>query len=291
MSAANGNYYLPNPSTWPIITSTGLFLLALGTILTVNAIGVGPWIMLLGAAIIIYMMVRWFGEVIVESESGVYNHRVDWSFRWGMAWFIFSEVMFFAAFFGALFYVRQYAVPWLGDTELLWPGFDAIWPTAGPKGPIPITPDTVAGDNQFSPMGAWGIPAINTLILLSSGATVTWAHWGLIKDNRAQLVTGLFLTVALGITFLALQAYEYVHAYTELGLTLKTGVYGATFFILTGFHGFHVTMGTIMLIVILARSLRGHFRPNQHFGFEAVAWYWHFVDVVWLFLFIFVYWL
>jgi cytochrome c oxidase subunit 3 len=199
--------------------------------------------------------------------------------------------MFFAAFFGALFYVRQYAVPWLGDTELLWPGFDAIWPTAGPKGPIPITPDTVAGDNQFSPMGAWGIPAINTLILLSSGATVTWAHWGLIKDNRAQLVTGLFLTVALGITFLALQAYEYVHAYTELGLTLKTGVYGATFFILTGFHGFHVTMGTIMLIVILARSLRGHFRPNQHFGFEAVAWYWHFVDVVWLFLFIFVYWL
>lgn len=291
MSAANGNYYLPSPSAWPIITSTGLFLLALGTILTVNAIGVGPWFMLLGAAIIIYMVVRWFGEVIGESEGGVYNKRVDASFRWGMAWFIFSEVMFFAAFFAALFYVRQYAVPWLGETELLHPGYDAIWPTAGPQGPIPIAPDTIAGDNQFSPMGAWGIPAINTLILLSSGATVTWAHWGLLKDNRAQLVTGLFLTVALGITFLALQAYEYAHAYAELGLTLKTGVYGATFFILTGFHGFHVTMGTIMLIVILARSLKGHFRPNNHFGFESVAWYWHFVDLVWLFLFIFVYWL
>lgn len=290
MSAANGNYYLPSPSAWPIITSAGLFLLALGAILTINAIGVGPWFMLLGAAIIIYMMVRWFGEVIGESEGGFYNNRVDSSFRWGMAWFIFSEVMFFAAFFGALFYVRQYAVPWLGDTELLWPGYDAIWPTAGPQGPIPITPDTIAGDNQFSPMGAWGIPAINTMILLSSGATVTWAHWGLVRDNRAQLVTGLFLTVALGIAFLALQAYEYAHAYTELGLTLKTGVYGATFFVLTGFHGFHVTMGTIMLIVILARSIKGHFRPNNHFGFEAVAWYWHFVDVVWLFLFIFVYW-
>jgi cytochrome c oxidase subunit 3 len=140
-------------------------------------------------------------------------------------------------------------------------------------------------------MGAWGIPAINTLILLTSGATVTWAHWGLLKDNRAQLITGLFLTVALGIAFLTLQAYEYVHAYTELGLTLKAGVYGATFFMLTGFHGMHVTLGTIMLIVILGRSIVGHFRPDHHFGFEAVAWYWHFVDVVWLGLFIFVYWL
>ena len=291
MSTANGNYYLPNPSPWPIITSTGLFFLALGTVLAINGVNVGPWLMLIGAVVLAYIMARWFGEVIAESENGVYNPRVDSSFRWGMVWFIFSEVMFFAAFFGALFYVRQFAVPWLGDTELLWPGFDAIWPTAGPTGPIPITPDTVAGEHQFSPMGAWGIPAINTLILLTSGATVTWAHWGLVKDNRAQLVTGLFLTVALGITFLALQAYEYVHAYTELGLTLKAGVYGATFFMLTGFHGFHVTMGTIMLIVILGRSLKGHFRPDQHFGFEAVAWYWHFVDVVWLFLFISVYWL
>jgi len=291
MSATHGNYYLPNPSPWPVITSAGVFCLALGFILLMNSVGAGPWLMLVGAAIIVYMMVRWFGQVIGESEAGTYNKQVDRSFRWGMAWFIFSEVMFFAAFFGALFYVRQWAVDWLGATELLWPGYDAAWPTAGPKGPMPAAADSVPGPNQFSPMGAWGIPAINTLILLSSGVTVTIAHWGLLKGNRSQLVIGLFLTVALGLTFLALQAYEYAHAYTELGLTLKTGIYGATFFMLTGFHGFHVTIGTIMLIVILGRALKGHFRPDHHFGFEAVAWYWHFVDVVWLFLFIFVYWL
>ncbi|GMQ88360.1 MAG: cytochrome c oxidase subunit 3 [Gammaproteobacteria bacterium] len=291
MSTAHGSYYLPNPSPWPIIVSVGLFFLALGTVLTINSLGAGPWLMLLGAATVVYIITRWFGQVIGESEGGIYNEQVDRSFRWGMAWFIFSEVMFFAAFFGALFYMRQFSVPWIGDTELLWPGFDAAWPTAGPEGPTAVTPDTIAGANQFSPMGAWGIPAINTLILLSSGATVTWAHWGLLKDNRAQLITGLFLTIALGIIFLSLQAYEYVHAYTELGLTLKTGVYGTTFFMLTGFHGFHVTLGVIMLTVILGRSLKGHFRSDHHFGFEAVAWYWHFVDVVWLFLFILVYWL
>lgn len=291
MASAHGSYYLPNPSAWPVITSAGLFSLALGTVLTINHIGHGPWLMLLGVAIIIFMMFRWFGQVIGESEGGVYNEQVDRSFRWGMAWFIFSEVMFFAAFFGALFYVRMFAVDWLGSNDVLWPGYDAAWPTAGPKGPAPVVPGTEPGPNQFSPMGAMGIPALNTLILLSSGATVTWAHWGLLKDNRAQLITGLFLTIALGVTFLAFQAYEYVHAYTELGLMLTTGIYGTTFFMLTGFHGFHVTMGTIMLMVILARALKGHFRPDHHFGFEAVAWYWHFVDVVWLFLFIFVYWL
>jgi cytochrome c oxidase subunit III len=278
MSASSGSYYLPNPSPWPIITSAGLFTLALGTVLFLNNLGAGPWLMLTGAAIIIYMMFRWFGQVIGESESGAYNSQVDLSFRWGMSWFIFSEVMFFAAFFGALFYVRQITLPLLGADELLWPGFAGVWPTSGPQG------------NPFSPMGAWGIPAINTLILLTSGATVTWAHWGLLKSNRSQLVVGLALTVALGIAFITLQAYEYVHAYKELGLTLKAGIYGATFFMLTGFHGFHVTMGTIMLFVILMRSMAGHFTPDNHFGFEAVAWYWHFVDVVWLGLFIFVYW-
>jgi cytochrome c oxidase subunit 3 len=292
MSTANtGSYYLPNPSPWPIVTSSGIFTLALGFVLFMNGVHAGPWVMLLGAAIIVYMIIRWFGQVIGESESGTYNAQVDRSFRWGMAWFIFSEVMFFAAFFGALFYVRHFAVPWIGADDLLWPGYDATWPTAGPKGLVPVVPGTLPGPGQFSPMAAWGIPAINTLILLSSGVTVTIAHWGLLKDNRAQLITGLFFTIALGITFLALQAFEYIHAYTELGLTLKTGIYGATFFMLTGFHGFHVTIGTIMLIVILGRSLAGHFRPDHHFGFEAVAWYWHFVDVVWLGLFIFVYWL
>jgi cytochrome c oxidase subunit 3 len=278
MSASSGSYYLPNPSPWPIITSAGLFTLALGFALFMNNLGAGPWLMLAGAAIIVYMMFRWFGQVIGESESGTYNQQVDLSFRWGMSWFIFSEVMFFAAFFGALFYARQITLPLLGADELLWPGFDGVWPTSGPKG------------NPFTPMAAWGIPAINTLILLTSGATVTWAHWGLLKNNRSQLVVGLILTVALGLAFITLQAYEYIHAYHELGLKLTAGIYGATFFMLTGFHGFHVTMGTIMLFVILVRSMAGHFSAKNHFGFEAVAWYWHFVDVVWLGLFIFVYW-
>jgi cytochrome c oxidase subunit III len=291
MASSNNHYYVPNPSPWPVITSLGLFLLALGTVLAINKYSPGPWFMLAGGAIIIYMMVRWFGEVIAESEAGTYNSQVDRSFRWGMSWFIFSEVMFFGAFFFALFYVRVFSVPYIGETDLLWPGYEPTWPTAGPKGPVPIEPDSLPGPNQFSPMGAWGIPAINTLILLTSGATITWAHWGLLKSNRAQLITGLFMTVALGLAFLTLQVYEYAHAYMELGLTLKTGIYGATFFMLTGFHGAHVTMGTIMLMVILGRSLAGHFRPDSHFAFEAVAWYWHFVDVVWLFLFIFVYWL
>ena len=289
MSAAHGDYYLPNPSPWPVWITAGLFTLALGFVLMVNSVGAGSWLMVTGAGVIIYIMARWFGQVIGESEGGAYNRQVDMSFRLGMAWFIFSEVMFFAAFFGALFYVRQFAGPWIGATDLLWPGYDYNWPTAGPKGPLPVAADTLPGANQFSPMGAWGIPAINTLILLCSGATVTWAHWGLLKNNRGQLILGLIATVALGVLFLSLQAYEYVHAYKELGLTLKTGVYGATFFMLTGFHGLHVTIGTIMLMTILGRSIKGHFRPDHHFAFEAVAWYWHFVDVVWLFLFVFVY--
>jgi cytochrome c oxidase subunit III len=280
MASTSGSYYLPSPSPWPALMSVGLFLLALGFVLFMNSLKPGPWLMLAGAATLIYIMFRWFADVVSESESGRYNKQVDLTFRWSMSWFIFSEVMFFAAFFGALFYIRQFAGPWLGANELLWPGFEFGWPAnSGPK---------VAA---FTPMGAWGIPAINTIILLTSGATVTWAHWGLIKDNRGQLIVGLFLTVALGIAFLALQAYEYVHAYQELGLTLKSGTYGATFYMLTGFHGFHVTLGTIMLIVILLRSIAGHFKPDHHFAFEAVAWYWHFVDVVWLGLFIVVYWL
>ena len=140
-------------------------------------------------------------------------------------------------------------------------------------------------------MGAWGIPAINTLILLTSGATVTWAHWGLLKDNRQQLIIGLLGTVVLGFLFVVLQGFEYHEAYSEMGLTLGTGIYGSTFFMLTGFHGLHVSIGAIMLLVVLIRSMRGHFSPENHFAFEAAAWYWHFVDVVWLGLFIFVYWL
>jgi cytochrome c oxidase subunit 3 len=286
MSATNGGYYLPEPSHWPIIGSVGLFTFLVGFANFLH--GGTSLVMLAGAAILIYMLFGWFGTVIRESQGGKYNDQVDMSFRWGMGWFIFSEVMFFAAFFGALFYVRMWAVPWLGGAgnnlmtnELLWPAFEAMWPTNGPG--------EVGG--HFETMGAWGIPAINTMILLSSGVTVTWAHWALKKGDRGQLILGLLATVALGFLFLALQAYEYIHAYQELGLTLGSGIYGSTFFMLTGFHGLHVTLGATMLLIILIRSIKGHFTAEHHFAFEAVAWYWHFVDVVWLGLFVFVYWL
>lgn len=271
-------YYIPHGSTLPFFGSVMLLILMVGAALFLSHVSGGGWVLIVGLLGLFTLFYRWFGTVIAESEAGIYNMQVDRSFRMGMMWFIFSEVMFFAAFFGALFYARQITLPLLGADELLWPGFDGVWPTSGPKG------------NPFTPMAAWGIPAINTLILLTSGATVTWAHWGLLKNNRSQLVVGLILTVALGLAFITLQAYEYIHAYHELGLKLTAGIYGATFFMLTGFHGFHVTMGTIMLFVILVRSMAGHFSAKNHFGFEAVAWYWHFVDVVWLGLFIFVYW-
>ncbi len=280
--ATIGKYFIPDPSTWPITGSIALFLMASGFVAFIHGHGAGVWVLLAGFAILIYMMFGWFGQVAGESEAGKYNEQVDLSFRWSMSWFIFSEVMFFAAFFGALLYARQMSVPWLGeiDNKLLWPNFQAQWPSAGPY-----------LEGKFQTIGAWGIPALNTLILLSSGVTVTFAHWALKKNNRGALIGWLIATVALGILFLILQASEYHHAYTELGLTLKQGVYGATFFMLTGFHGFHVTIGTIMLITILGRCVAGHFKPERHFAFEAVSWYWHFVDVVWLLLFILVYWL
>lgn len=283
MLSQSTHYYLPEPSHWPIVGSCALLLLTFGGVLWMNGIGAGPWVVIAGMVVMIYMLFGWFGTVIRESESGKYNKQVDLSFRWSMSWFIFSEVMFFAAFFGALFYMRVLSVPGLasGDTmEQIWPGFVAHWPISGP-----------GIEETFTPMGAWGIPAINTLILLTSGVTVTWAHWALKKNNRTQLIAGLVATVALGILFLSLQAYEYVHAYHEFNLTLGMGAYGATFFMLTGFHGFHVTIGTIMLIVILGRSMAGHFTAEHHFAFEGVSWYWHFVDVVWLLLFVLVYWL
>jgi cytochrome c oxidase subunit 3 len=280
---ASNSYYLPAPSHWPIVGSVAVFLIAGSGVLLMNAMSVGWFVLAAAFAVLLYFLFGWFGTVIGESESGKYNEQVDLSYRWAMSWFIFSEVMFFAAFFGALFYMRALSVPWLSDADtgdLLWQGFKSVWPASGP-----------GIEETFTPMGAWGIPAINTLILLTSGATVTWAHWGLKKNNRGQLKLGLFLTIALGVIFLALQAYEYHHAYAELNLTLETGAYGATFFMLTGFHGFHVTLGTIMLIVIFGRSLKGHFTPERHFAFEGVSWYWHFVDVVWLLLFVLVYWL
>jgi cytochrome c oxidase subunit 3 len=292
--ASKDSYYLPHKATWPIVGSIGLTMLLAGFANFLNGAGIGSGMMWIGAAIMVTMLYGWFGTVVKESLAGSYSHQVDVSFRWGMVWFIGSEVMFFAAFFGALYYARVLSVPWLGGEgstlgvathDYLWKGFEAIWPTNGPG--------LVGGKEggHFEPMAAWGIPALNTLILLSSGATVTWAHWGLLANNRGQLIKGLIATVALGFLFVSLQAYEYHEAYTEMGLTLGTGIYGSTFFMLTGFHGLHVTIGAIMLTVVLLRSLRGHFSAEHHFAFEAAAWYWHFVDVVWLGLFIFVYWL
>ncbi|MCA1798195.1 MAG: cytochrome c oxidase subunit 3 [Xanthomonadaceae bacterium] len=294
MAAPNGGYYVPHTAPWPIVGSVGMFMLLGGLALNMQGLpgesmrlaSFGGIVSLLGAATLIWMLFGWFGDVIRESEAGTYNAQVDRSFRQGMSWFIFSEVMFFAVFFGALLYARVFALPWLAGEGnnfftnfILWPGFEAAWPTSGP--------DQVGG--AFQAMGAWGLPALNTAILLTSGVTITIAHWGLMQGNRAKLVWGLVATIALGFLFVGLQAYEYVHAYQDLNLRLTSGIYGSTFFMLTGFHGMHVTLGAIMLCVILGRSMKGHFKPTGHFGFEAVAWYWHFVDVVWLALFVFVY--
>ena len=280
--AQHQHYFVPNPSHWMIFGSAALLFMATGAASWFNGWEPGRYLVLIGFGILVFMMVRWFGDVIRESEGGKYGRWEDVSFRWGMSWFIFSEVMFFAAFFGALFYARQLALPDLGslDSKLLWPDYVAQWPTVGPY-----------IKEQFTPMGAIGIPLLNTIILLTSGFTLTVAHHALKAGHRGQLKLWLFATIALGFTFLGFQAYEYFHAYSALNLKLSTGVYGSTFFMLTGFHGAHVTIGAIMLSVILGRCIAGHFKPDQHFGFEGVAWYWHFVDVVWLLLFVLVYWL
>jgi cytochrome c oxidase subunit 3 len=288
--AAHGSdkYYIPHGSKWPAIGAVTLFVTMLGTAAVLNGSSLGPWIAYLGLAGVAYMFFGWFGTVIDESQRGLYNAGVDRSFRMGMMWFIFSEVMFFAAFFGALYYARQLSVPWLGGegskfmTQLfLWQDFESSWPTNGPAG--------VGG--QFDIIPAFGLPAINTAILLTSGVTITIAHHALKAGQRGVLKVFLALTFLLGFMFVGLQAEEYIHAYQELNLTLGSGVYGSTFFMLTGFHGLHVTIGAIMLLVIWLRVMKGHFTPTHHFAFEGVAWYWHFVDVVWLGLFIFVYWL
>ena len=283
---AQSSYFVPATAKWPIVGSVGLFLLMVGAANWLNAGPTGPWLFALGAATVIAMIFGWFADVIRESRANLYNASVDASFRQGMIWFIFSEIMFFAAFFGALFYARVFAVPWLGGVgtgamtnELLWPGFEAAWPSHGPA--------ELGGDFQTIP--GFGLPLINTLILLTSGVTLTIAHWALKKEQRTALIVWMVATIALACLFLSIQSYEYVHAYRDLGLTLGSGIYGSTFFMLTGFHGLHVVIGTIMLIVITVRCAFGHFSKKNHFGWEAAAWYWHFVDVVWLGLFIFVY--
>ena len=287
MRTPHERYYVPESSGWPIVGALALFLIALGAGATVGELlgGQGPWLLLSGLGLLLLMLIGWFHDVIRESMAGLYSSQMDRSFRQGMSWFIFSEVMFFAAFFGALFYARMIAVPWLGGASnnamthaLLWPDFIARWP-------LLLTP----GGTETQAMGATGLPLYNTLILLSSSVCVHIAHIALERDNRQRVVLFLLLTVLLGSLFVYFQGVEYIHAYQEMGLTLKSGVYGNTFFLLTGFHGLHVTLGTLILLIVWLRVLRGHFSAEKHFAFQAGAWYWHFVDVVWLMLFLFVY--
>ena len=292
--SSHEQYYVPAQSKWPIIATLGLLITVFGVgtwfndMKAARADSNGPLIFFIGALFLAYMLFGWFGTVIKESRSGLYSAQMDRSFRWGMSWFIFSEVMFFAAFFGVLFYVRIFAGPWLGGegdkgvANMLWPGFEFTWPLLNNPDPKLFPPPS----DIINP---WQLPLLNTVLLVTSSFTLTFAHHALRKNQRKPLKLWLALTVVLGVAFLAFQAEEYIHAYSELGLTLGSGIYGATFFMLTGFHGAHVTLGALMLTIMLIRILRGHFSPDHHFGFEAAAWYWHFVDVVWIGLFTFVY--
>ena len=293
MSAqSKDQYFVPEASSYPFLCSIALFFIALGGASYLNGYSFGSTFFTAGLATMAALLFIWFRSIIIESPD--YNMDVDKSFRMGMTWFIFSEVMFFAAFFGALYYLRNLAIPWLAETELLWPGFDASWPSTGPQGAellAGIHPDAnaIAEGTEYAIVDPWHLPLLNTLLLLASSVTLTIAHHALRANKRSQLIIWLAITVILGVVFLYFQAEEYIEAYTQLGLTLGTGVYGSTFFLLTGFHGFHVCLGAFILLVVLIRCMKGHFTPERHFVFEAGAWYWHFVDTVWVGLFIFVY--
>ncbi|MBL8334751.1 MAG: cytochrome c oxidase subunit 3 [Rubrivivax sp.] len=282
-------YYVPTPSRHPVLVSFGLLLVIFGAGQWVNGANWGAWVLLAGLVVWLTILFQWFSQAIGESEAGLYSDRVDVSFRWSMSWFIFSEVMFFAAFFGALYWARVHSVPMLGnfDHQLLWPDFKAIWPSAG-GGATASPAGTV---EPFTTMGPFWLPTINTALLLTSGVTLTIAHHALIANQRGKTIFWMWITVALGATFLGVQGYEYMHAYRDLNLKLSSGIFGSTFFMLTGFHGFHVFVGMLMLLFITLRLMKGHFTPKRHFGFEGAAWYWHFVDVVWLGLYFLVYWL
>ncbi|MES2682369.1 MAG: cytochrome c oxidase subunit 3 [Pseudomonadota bacterium] len=281
----NQRYFVPDPSAWPFMLTAGLALLIVGVWSYLEDKSLGSIPLYVGGLFSAFIIFRWFRGVALESERGAYGKQVDTTYRMAMAWFIFSEVMFFAAFFGALYYARELSVPWIGGegakgvANIQWPGFEASWPTNGPA----------ALGGAFQNMSAWGLPFINTCLLLTSGITITMAHHAIKEGKRTACITWMWATVALGVVFLYCQVIEYIHAYQELNLTLGSGIYGSTFFMLTGFHGMHVTLGTLMLFVITCRLMKGHFKPESHFGFEGVAWYWHFVDVVWVGLFIFVY--
>lgn len=277
-------YYVPSQSAYPVSCSLSLLCVLVGAAFWINSYTAGLWLFLAGVLGLFFVLYRWFGEAIGESEGGLNSKRIDGSYRWSMTWFIFSEVMFFSAFFGALWYTREISTPWLSSLDsqsLLWPGFKGAWPNQGPAGTV----------ESFQTVGPFWLPTINTALLLTSGVTLTIAHHALRAAHRGRTLFWLGLTVVLGFTFVACQAYEYHHAYTDLGLQFTSGAYGALFYMLTGFHGFHVIVGASVLTVIWMRMARGHFTKDNHFGFEGAAWYWHFVDVVWLALYIFVYWM
>ena len=282
-------YFVPGPSRHPIMAAIGLFFVILGAGQWINGHAWGAYSLGLGLLWWWVVLFQWFREAVGESESGKYGNKIDLSYRWSMSWFIFSEVMFFGAFFTALWWARTHALPALGslDNALLWPNFKAVWPSvaAGVTG----SPADIV--EPFQTVGPFWLPTINTALLLSSGVTLTIAHHALRADHRAQCIRFMWATVLLGTIFLCVQGYEYYHLYTELNLKLNSGAYGSTFFMLTGFHGLHVFIGTLMLFFITLRLQKGHFTAERHFGFEGAAWYWHFVDVVWLGLYVLVYWL
>jgi cytochrome c oxidase subunit III len=262
--AKHHDYHLVDPSPWPAVGGASAFILAIGA---VNWMHGGNWlIMALGFALVFYTMFMWWRDVIREAHAGDHTPVVSLHLRYGMIMFIASEVMFFVAWFWAFFDASLFTDEAIQASRVAVTG--GVWPPAGTK--------------IFDP---WHLPLVNTLILLTSGTTVTWAHHALLNNDRQGLKWGLIATVALGALFTSVQAYEYAHAQFAFSREGEGNIYGSTFFMATGFHGFHVLIGTIFLLVCLFRAMKGHFTPQQHFGFEAAAWYWHFVDVVWLFLF------
>jgi cytochrome c oxidase subunit 3 len=284
------HYYLPSPSNLPVKGCIALFCILTGIANWLHNEWFGPLLFLFGFIVLIYTIYSWFGTVIREDRAGLTSdEQAERSFRFGMGMFIFTEVMFFSAFFGALFYVRLFVLPALGEQNsithiVLWPSFNMHWPLyENPNASMYAGPQSV--------MNAWGIPIVNTIALLTSAVTITIAHWALVEEKRKTMLIFQLLTILLGVLFLCLQTHEYGEAYLEKGLTLGSGIFGTIFFMLTGFHGLHVTIGTIALAVIFYRMYIYDIRPDNTFSFEAVAWYWHFVDIVWLILFVFVYWL
>ncbi|MES2939982.1 MAG: cytochrome c oxidase subunit 3 [Pseudomonadota bacterium] len=283
------HYFVPQPSRHPAFAAFGLLCIIYGAAQWINGAGWAKFLLFFGLLWLFWVLFQWFGQAIGESESGQYSRKIDLSFRWSMSWFIFSEVMFFGAFFTALWWMRSHSVPALGGTEnaLLWPDFKAVWPSISPG--ATASPGGII--EPFQTMTPFWLPTINTALLLTSGVTLTIAHHLLRDGHRGKTIFWMWLTVLLGVTFVGVQAYEYFHAYSEMNLKLSSGAYGSTFFMLTGFHGFHVLVGMLMLLFITLRLMKGHFTPERHFGFEGAAWYWHFVDVVWLGLYTLVYWL